>query len=92
MPDECRLTTIDNPYDPFDDFINWFMFDISKGYNTCSYLARIAIVGDDFSDAEVNREIERAIDEIVELNPLGIYTKIRKGEFDKFTPQLISVT
>ena len=27
---------------------------------------------------EVNEEIERAIDEIIEFNPLGIYVKVKK--------------
>ena len=72
----CRLTTFDNPYDPFDDFNSWYMYDNEKGYNTCGYLDRIAKVSDDMSQKEANKEIERAIDEIIEFNPLNIYKKV----------------
>ena len=29
----CALTTFDNPFDPFEQFNSWFMFDCEKGYN-----------------------------------------------------------
>lgn len=74
----CMLTTFDNPYDPFEDFTSWFMYDVEKGYNSCSKLARIAKLQDDFSQKEVDEEIERAIDEIIFYDPINIYKKVKK--------------
>ena len=78
MANECMLTTFDNPFDPFEQFTSWFMFDVEKGYNSCGYLARIAKLTDDMSEEEVNRETERAIDEIIYYDPLNIYKKVTK--------------
>ena len=77
--DEFMLTTIDNPFDPFEQFTNWFLFDVEKGYNTCSYLARIARISDEFSEQENNKEIERAIDEIIKYDFMGIYRKVKRN-------------
>lgn len=77
---KVAITTIDNPFDPFDDFDSWFLFDVKKGYNTCSYLARIARISDEFTDEEKQIEIESAIDEIIENDFMGIYKKVVKGE------------
>ena len=77
--DEFMLTTIDNPFDPFEQFTNWFLFDVEKGYNTCSYLARIARISDEFSEQENNKEIERAIDEIIKYGFMGIYKKVKRN-------------
>lgn len=46
------LTTFDNPYDPFEQFTQWFMFDEEKGYHTTAYLGRIARTSDQLSDEE----------------------------------------
>lgn len=73
---DVMLTTVDNPFNPFRDFDAWQRFDESKGYNTCSYLARIAKVSDELTDAEEAYEIRNAIDEIVQMNVLGIYKKV----------------
>ena len=73
----CMLTTFDNPFNPFDDFKSWFQFDVEKGYNSCSMLDRIAHIEDDFSEEEVDAEIERAIDEIISNDFLNIYKKLK---------------
>lgn len=75
---EIMLTTIDNPYDPFENFDEWYVYDVSRGYNTCAYLARIAKCSDELSEADEALAINQAIDEILELNVLGIYRKATK--------------
>ena len=73
------LTTFDNPYDPFEDVTSWLLFDNEKGYNTCNYLARIAKTSDELSDQENNKEIERAIDEIIYYDPFNMYKKVKRN-------------
>lgn len=70
------ITTKDNPYNPFKDFTSWFLFDISKGYNTCSKLARISNIS--FTETEIERvnSYEKAIDRLIELDFIDIYKKI----------------
>ena len=79
MENEFVLTTIDNPFDPFEYFTSWFLFDVGKGYNSCSYLARIAKISDDMTEQEVSAEIERAIDEIIKYDFMGIYKKVKRS-------------
>lgn len=76
---ECRLTTFDNPYDPFEQFTDWFLFDEEKGYHTCGYLGRIARTSDSLSDEENQREVERAIDEIIKYDFRNIYRKTTRA-------------
>ena len=78
MANNCMLTTFDNPFDPFEQFTSWFMFDVEKGYNSCAYLARIAKLTDDMSDQEISDEINRAIDEIIKYDFMNIYKKVEK--------------
>lgn len=80
MTSDCRLTTIDNPFDPFEQFTSWYMFDVEQGYNTCSYLDRIAQLPDDLSEEEMNEEIEKAIDKIIEFDFMNIYKKVRRKD------------
>lgn len=78
---EYRLTTIDNPYNPFTDFEQWFMFDVEKGYNTCGYLARLtADISDELTEQETTREINRAIDEIIKYDFMNIYKRVTKDD------------
>lgn len=72
------ITTIDNPFDPFSQFDEWYAFDTQKGYNTCDYLAKLAYGSPDLSALDQLKAVELAIDEIVSLNLLGIYKKVKR--------------
>ena len=72
------LTTFDNPFNPFEQFTSWFLFDIEKGYNSCAYLARIAKTSDQLSDEENDLEVERAIDEIIQYDFMNMYKKVKR--------------
>lgn len=78
MASQFMITTFDNPFDPFEQFEQWFLFDVEKGYNTCSKLARIANLSEDLSDEEMKIETERAIDKIIEYDFLNIYKKVKQ--------------
>ena len=81
--EEYSITTFDNPYDPFTNFEQWFLYDTEKGYNTCAYLGRIARTSDSLSEEENNTEIERAIDEIIKYDAANIYKKVKRISNEK---------
>ncbi len=76
--EERMLTTEDNPYDPFTQFEEWYAFDIQNGYNTCAYLARIAMTSNELSDKDYDQALDSAIDEILEYNLTGNYKVVTK--------------
>lgn len=78
MSKEIMLTTVDNPFDPFTQFEEWNAYDEALGYYTCSYLARFAYTSSELSDEDQRLAVESAIDEIVRLNPLGVYKKVER--------------
>ena len=73
---DVALTTADNPYDPLDQFVEWWNYDTTMGYYTAAYVARVARTSEELSDSDNQIELLKAIDEIIELNPLTPYIKI----------------
>lgn len=78
MGKKVMLTTVDNPYDPFDEFREWYDFDTQAGYHSCSLLARIALNSNQLSEADQDLAVEMAVDEIVEENVTGVFRKVEK--------------
>ena len=74
----CAITTIDNPYDPFTQFDDWFAFDEIQGYHSCAYLGRIAKTSEQLGEVDQAEAVEQAIDEIIKHDPFKIYKKVEK--------------
>ena len=73
---ESMLTTVDNPYDPFTQFDEWYAYDERAGHHTTSLLARITKLSHELSEADQSQAIEDAIDEIVRENVSGMHRKV----------------
>ena len=71
-----KLSTIDNPFHPVYDSDNWRRFDEDHGYYTDEYLDRVYSWDSDLSDAENQRLVNHAVDDICRLDPIGLYIRI----------------
>ena len=69
MAKVVAITTADNPYDPIDDWDNWYAYDQLMGYGTCEYLARVAKTSSNLPVPAYLQAIEDGIDDIIASNP-----------------------
>lgn len=69
------LTTVDNPYDPVNDFQRWFVFDVSHGYDTCGVLDSLMNLPEGATEVETAFAVENAVDRIVAADPFNFYKK-----------------
>lgn len=75
MADQVMLTTVDNPFDPFEEFDDWYNWDESSGYHSTALLARVVISSDELSELDQRLAYEAGIDEIVKENVSGVHKK-----------------
>ena len=79
------LTTIDNPYNPLDDFDGWYTWDMRHGYSSCCLLARFAPNPSDVLPDAYNEQLkEQAIDRIVKLFPMT-YKKVKDDTVEDYS-------
>ena len=75
---ESMITTVDNPFSPFEQPNEWYTWDVSHGYYSRELLARIAHVSDDMSDSDIELITSQAIDDIVRLDLTNRYRKVSR--------------
>lgn len=74
------LTTYDNPFNPFTNFIRWWKEDLLLGHDTCGTLARESNVSD-VASKEVNEQyIDEAMKRIVMNEPM-IYKMVLPSDY-----------
>jgi hypothetical protein len=78
MAIESMVTTIDNPYDPFTEFREWYLFDETHGYHTSALVGRLTFSSDELSDKDQRQAVEIAVNEIVSENISGMFIKVTR--------------
>jgi hypothetical protein len=73
------LTTVDNPYNPFEDFNRWYVWDELHGYGSCEMIARIIKETTGMSKEEEALAVEDAIDKIVLNDFTTLYRKVNEN-------------
>jgi hypothetical protein len=77
--EQAMLTTVDNPFSPFDNYQEWYEWDRSAGYHTPGLLARIAKVSNNLSDADRELAVRQAMDEIANYNVSGMHKLVTRS-------------
>lgn len=81
MPDkDYMLSTYDNPFNPFTDFILWWKEDLRLGHDCCGTLARMANTSTVMPESTYDEDVDRAMDEIVANEPM-IYRKVLPKDY-----------
>ena len=78
---EIRITSSDNPYDPFTHWEQWLLFDVNAGYNTCGRLASVTFISESMSDLELYEEVESGINILIGtgcINKEGLIVEYKK--------------
>lgn len=73
------ITTVDNPWNPFTNWDEWYRYDIGQGYNTCQRLDRLAPTSDVLPDSINQETIMEAMTQMVKD---GAYDK--NGNFVEY--------
>lgn len=79
---EVLISTTDNPWNPFTQYHDWHYWDTAVlGHCSEERLASIAYFSDAMTEEESDRENERAIDEMIRRDPLGIFIKVTPNDY-----------
>ena len=86
MSDGYWVTSIDNEYNPFTHFYEWFDRDRQLGYNTCEWIAHETVTSTQLDDDVINADVDFGVDCFLALNPFGMHYKVYKDEADTLIP------
>ena len=85
------VTTIDNPWNPFTQFREWFAWDNHHHYETCRWLDHYAFTSNDLSDEQIDDDVTNAQNKLLARNPYSLHVKIYDYEAETLIPLLNQV-
>lgn len=83
MDERVMLTTVDNPFDPFTQFDEWYAWDEEAGYHTTAFLARVVISSDELSEYDQRLAYEGGVNEIIRENVSGMHARVYQNQNSK---------
>lgn len=81
---DSMLTTFDNPFNPFTDFVRWWKQDLILGHDCCGLLAREANISSISSEKLNDVFVISAMKRIVENDPT-IYKIVYQSDLNNDT-------
>lgn len=76
---EHRLTTIDNPHNPFKEPNEWRSYDLHFHNDCCTRLVAVfASDANNMTEEEADLDYENAIERVLELDDVGIFIRVTK--------------
>ena len=85
---DYMLTTMDNPYNPWTDYEDWYLWDQQHGYNLPGYLARIYdTINRDPTNLGNEEAWAQAAQDIVEHNIYGNIVFVKNPDTDNLSPE-----
>lgn len=73
------LTTEDNPWNPFENWDEWYNFDMMNGYDTCGKIARLTRYSPVLPENINTEEIHRVMQELINIGSVvGNYGNVSK--------------
>jgi len=78
---DVMLSLVSNPYDPFEQYDDWLLFDHHEGFDTAGLLARTVSTSSVLSEPDQDLAVEQAIESILN-NPsfAGLYKRVERKQ------------
>ena len=73
-PPDIMITTVDNPYNPYEDWDAWLNWDLLHGYDSWGNVARLMPIWPSICDYDMECLGTDAILRLVSMFPNGPYT------------------
>lgn len=88
MSNDCKLTTLDNPYNPFTQEDEWLAFDLVHGYDTNGTLARFTDMGINLSEEENSELIDQGIEDLLNIDPYCRWIMVTRENADSICKKI----
>lgn len=86
MSSNYWITTIDNEWNPFTHFAEWWSRDRELGYNTCEWIDKFVKTSIELDEDEMDYDIDCGSNEFLAFNPFGMHYKVYEDEADRLIP------